>query len=230
MPSRRAAAQLLTSPSRTAGRSSGAGASRLPPPLAWETDVPLLTNWVVLGSVLKAFGITGVLIAALFSLMAAVAGRWDTIPSDIMMAGAIVVGLVVLGLLGALLVYGNRMTMRFRLDDKGIDTAVIDRRSNAVSALLVLFAALAGRPGAMGTGILAATGKRQSATWKRISAARFRPRWRTVTLFDGWHTAAVLFCRPDNYEAVADRVRTEMAKHADKPNIRTTKRSAPSNA
>lgn len=169
------------------------------------------------------------LVAALFSLMSAVAGKWDTIPWIVMMAGAVVGGLFVLGLIGALFVYGNRMSMRFRIDAKGVSTTVTDRRAKAVYALLMLFGTLAGRPSAEGTGLLAATGRQQSAAWKRVTAVRFSPRWRTVTLIEGWHTAAVLFCRTDNYEAVADRARTEMAQHANKRKL-LTKRGAPSNA
>jgi hypothetical protein len=193
-------------------------------PIAWDIDVPLLTNWVVPGSLLKAFGVTGALAAALFSLLSAVAGKWNTILWIVMMAGAVAAGLFALGLVGALIVYGNRMHMTFRIDSDGVDTAVTDRRSKAVSTLLVLFGALAGRPGAVGTGVLAATGSRQSATWKRITSVRFRPRWRTVTLMEGWHTAAVLFCRPDNYEAVTDRVRTEAAQHRPQAHAKRSSR------
>lgn len=199
------------------------------PALEWEIDVPLVTNWVVLGGLLKAFGITGILVAALLSLISAITGEWETIPRMVMIAGAVTAGLFVLGLLGALLVYGNRMRMQFRIDSKGVDTKVTDRRSKAVSTLLVIFGMLARRPGVVGTGVLAGTGRRQSAAWKRITSVRFSPRWQTVSLVDGWHTAAVLFCRPDNYESVADRVRSEMARHAHAPNTRT-KHSLPSKA
>ncbi len=81
------------------------------PVLEREIDVPLVTNWVVLGSLLKAFGITGVLVAALFSVMLAISGEWESIPWFVMIAGAVAASLFVLGLLGALLVYGNRMSM-----------------------------------------------------------------------------------------------------------------------
>jgi len=58
----------------------------------------------------------------------------------------------------------------------------------------------------------------QNILWEDVASTRFRPRWRTISLANSWRTVLILFCRDDNYEAVATAVRTAVeARTADQP-------------
>ena len=86
------------------------------------------------------------------------------------------------GVLGMVLIYRNRMTMRFTLDKGGARAEILDRRAATVSTATIVLGALAGKPGAVGTGLIAKTTSDQRAAWKAIVKARFHPRWSAIAL------------------------------------------------
>ncbi|HWA59932.1 MAG TPA: hypothetical protein VG939_01085 [Caulobacteraceae bacterium] len=182
--------------------------------LAWEADAPLLTHPVMLGALVRLFGITGAIMAGLLVFLFAVQGEWRAIGPMLAMVGAVVGGLFVLSLAVSLVVFGARLRMAFRLDSDGVAASVVDRRARNANRAAAVLGILSGRPALAGAGLLAETESSQSAAWSSIARARFQPRRRTILLSNRWRTVIVLFCTPDNYEAVGQRVRAALAASA----------------
>lgn len=183
------------------------------PSLDWEIDVPLVTNWIVLGGLAKVFAITAVVMAILLSLISVVTGEPERIPAMLVISMATAGGLFLLALLASLLVYGNRMRLHCRVDGAGAETVVVDRRTRAVAIISIILGVFGRRPILAGSGLLANANVRQHMPWKVVTSARFNTRARTVSLVRaGWGAPLILFCIPANYETVAERVRAEMAR------------------
>jgi len=183
------------------------------PSLDWETDVPLVTNWIVLGGLAKVFGITAVVMGILLSLISVVSGEPERIPTMLAISMATAGGLFLLALLGSLLVYGNRMRLHCRVDGTGVQTVVVDRRARAVAIMSIILGVLGRRPVLAGSGLIASVNTRQRMPWKAVASASFDARARTVSLSrEGGGTQLTLFCTPGNYETIAQRVRAEMAR------------------
>lgn len=183
------------------------------PSLDWEIDVPLVTNWIVLGGLAKVFGITAVVMAILLSLISVVTGEPERIPTVVAISMATAGGLFLLALLASLLIYGNRMRLHCQVDGAGAETMVVDRRTRAVAIISIILGLFGRRPVLAGSGLLAYANVRQHMPWKVVASARFNTRAGTVSLArKGGGTPLVLFCTPGNYETVAGRVRAEMAR------------------
>lgn len=180
-------------------------------PLIWERDVPLLTNPAILRSVLLLWLVTaGVMCALVGGIVAVTDGLKSAVPI-VEMCLTIVGGLALLSFLIMVLLFGNRMRMAFAIDERGVVARVIDRRAKATNRLAFLMGMLAGRPGAAGAGLIAMSDEERSAVWSSIVEARYDSRHLTITLRNGWRPILHLFCSPENFREVADRVARSLA-------------------
>jgi hypothetical protein len=192
-------------------------APKAPATLTWETDVHLVTHPLMLANFAKLFAITAFIMGALLSLILAVTGGARSIVPMLEMTGMLTAGLAVLSGLVCLVIFRNRMHMRFSLDAKAAETEVIDARAKTANKIAVVAGILTGRPGLAGAGLIAQSSSHQKAVWNAVAHARFNRAWRTVSLSNGWRTVLILFCTRNNYDAVAAFVGEALATRKVKP-------------
>lgn len=188
--------------------------------LRWAIDVPVVTHPLMLLNYVKLFGLTAILMGLFMSFLMAVTGSPDAIAAMWMMAGGISVALLVVGLLGMALIYGNRMHMAFALDQEKAVSEIADRRNKAVSAAAIILGILARKPAAVGAGLITATDTRRSAAWRAVVSARFHPQFHAISLRNSWRTVIILFCTPANYERASAFVRDAMARKPSRESAR----------
>jgi hypothetical protein len=181
------------------------------PTLSWETDVRLVTHPLMLANFAKLFAITAFIMGALLSFMLLVTDDARAIVPMLEMIGIIIAGLAVLSFLICLVVFRNRMRMRFRLDAKSAEVEMTDTRAKTANKIAVVAGILSGKPGLAGAGLLAQANTQQKAVWSAIARAHYHPAWRAITLSNGWRTVVTLYCTPENYDAVAVAVRDALA-------------------
>ena len=172
--------------------------------ISWERGVPLINNrfilwdflWVVTASVLGL-----AVIVALIGLLAE--GELLLIPLEIL---ALVFGiLAALFAVAVLLVYQNHFHMKFTVDAKQV-VAVSgskERKVNTVGRIVGVLALLAGRPGVLGSALLATSQEVTDITWREVHRVRYYPAQRVVSLSNSWRTVLRLYCSRENYDQVA---------------------------
>ncbi len=208
---------------RTCGRALAAGqrfcahcgaerpAQLGPDGLAWEADVSLLTNPLILRQLATVLGLAGLLLFGLLALLFAVEDEWEQIPMALMMTLVGVGATALLLVLVMLLFFGNRFRARFAVNEAGVVFESVDRRAIVGSRLAVLLGMLRGAPSVAGAGLAATAGGREAHSWRRIVRAGYHPRWYGITLHNRWRTVAFLACTPGNYEQVAAFVRQKVS-------------------
>ena len=171
--------------------------------LQWQIEVPLLTHPLMRGAFLRLMLLTGLIMAALLGGLMLLTGEPEAIPPMLGMVLAVLAGLSLLFVLVVLVVFGNRMAMRFSIDARGARAEVIDRRAARGNRLAVLAGTLAGKPGVTGAGILADSNREQSIAWNAVARVRYHKRWHAVALSNSWRTLVTLYCTPESYDSVA---------------------------
>jgi hypothetical protein len=184
---------------------------RQPTNLTWDADVSLITHPVMLANFAKILVLSGSIMTALLCFMMAINGEWHAIGAILELTGICLSVVAVLFVVVALVVFRNRMHMRFRLDDKSVGVEVIDTRAKTASKIAAVAGALAGKPGVAGAGLIAMSTTTQTAVWSSIARARYHPAWHAILLSNGWRTVINLFCTPENYAAVAAAVHDALA-------------------
>lgn len=178
----------------------------------WDMEVPLASHPLMLASIVKAFFFAGLIMALLLSFLIGLTGSPEQIPMIIGISFAAAAGIGVVGTLAAALIYRNRIDMHFVLDKRGARAIVTDKTARNVSIAAIVLGTLAGKPGAVGTGLITLSDRDRFAGWNGIVKARYHPRWNAVALANSWRTVLILFARPENYAAVAAYVEKAMAK------------------
>jgi hypothetical protein len=170
----------------------------------------MLANWA------KLFAITGFIMGALLSFMLVMTGEAKAIVPMLEMIAVIIAGLAVMCFLICLVVFRNKMHMRFRLDANAAEVDMADTRADKANKIAIVAGILTGKPGLAGAGLLAQSNQQQKAVWSAIARAHYHPSWRAITLSNGWRTVVTLYCTPENYAAVADMVRESLGAAAAK--------------
>jgi hypothetical protein len=163
--------------------------------------------------VVRAFGVAGLIMGSLLTLIFVVQGETDAIGPIWLLTLACCGGLLVLSLLVMLLVFRDRMRFRFSVSDDRILVETIDATARPANRLAVLAGVLAGKPGAAGTGLIATSQESQSASFDGAFRAEYRPRSRAIVLRNRWRMLLVVYCTAENYDRVAARIAAGIEAH-----------------
>jgi hypothetical protein len=185
----------------------GADANRV----SWDVDVSLLENPVILRAFSYWICITYLVCVVFMSFLSAVRGQWDLIPQFAMIFALICGGLLVLCVVIMLVLYRNKVRMRFAIDDQGIVGAINDRRSSGAGVVATGVGIATANPTLAGAGMIAAAGNGSFTAWPAVVSARYNPRRRTIILRGARRNVGWLVCTPENYEFISARVREIIA-------------------
>lgn len=183
--------------------------------ISWEISVPLINNYYVFRASLQAGLLIWAVMAGLLGLIFAATGEFDVLWQMLVFMAAIAFGFWLLMLLVMLVFFGNRMEMRFAVKSGGVTVDVISKRSKAANRLLIVLGILTGKPGAIGAGLIASTQERQTFEWERVYAARYDAQRQAITLRNRWRSLVVLFCLPENYDAVAEEIKGRLSQRKE---------------
>lgn len=190
------------------------------PVLDWSIDVGLVTEPLILVSLIKVMMLAVVLPGVLLAFLLAVDG-------DAVSVGSIFVGIaiafaviVVLGLLAATVILRNRFSTRYVIDHRGVRQSSVDHRADAASTAAVVAGVVAGSPGTVGAGLIAMSQADRSVAWSAVASVRRHPARHAIALSNSWRTVMLIFCPPQIYETVAARVASEVAAHAGRRKTR----------
>ncbi|MDR3494503.1 MAG: hypothetical protein P4L82_07860 [Ancalomicrobiaceae bacterium] len=182
------------------------------PPLDWTIDVGLVTEPLLWSGYLKATGLSALLMGSLLSFLMVVTGDPAAIGPMWALTGIAVAVVVGLGLVVAAVTMGNRLSMRFVVDARGVERHSIDRRTRAAAKAAIVLGVVSGRPGVTGAGLLAQSQADRSAAWSGLVSARYHPSRSAISLRNSWRTVMIVFCPPRLYATVAARVAAELAE------------------
>ncbi len=181
------------------------------PALSWEAPIPIATHPVLLANFGLLFAVAGAIVGALLAFVMAMTGQGWRIEAIVEWTASLTAAAFLVALVVAILLFGNRLHMRFALDAQVAEAEVADERPRIVQRALAVFSWLAERFGLAGAGLIAETSARQRIEWDAVADAHFHPLWRTISLSNGWHIALILFCTAENYDSVAAAVHIGMA-------------------
>ena len=129
----------------------------------WVYEVNMLTNYSILFDVWKVLGISIGILVLLFVIIATFDGDWsfDTLTGMASSLGIVVLVMLVLGLIGYFVyaaISGWKYAVLFIMDEKEVVHQQMPntvKKGQLIGALTILAGLASGRPGVVGTGVLA---------------------------------------------------------------------------
>lgn len=181
--------------------------------IEWQIDVPIITNPLLMKQLALIFCLAPLLPISLLALAFGSQGDMSPLLAVSGFLFALSSGLLLLAVVSSLIIYRNRMRYRFVLTPDGFESAAVDDRAYRVGWLAIGLGLLLGKTGVAGSGLLALSTERRSGTWKSVTALRFHPGQRAITLRNDWRTVAVIYCTEDNFEAAKSFVASSVNDH-----------------
>lgn len=181
--------------------------------LEWEIAIPLLTNRHFMGGLIRAFVGGAMLIIALVALLLGMQGNWEAVRGLALMMMVITLGLLLTAVLVVVLIFGNRMRLRFTIDGTGARMQTIDRVARAGNRGALVLGVLTGRAGAAGSGLLAQSQEDQMVSWGGRFTMVVEPATHSMAFRNSWRTILRVYCLPENFAVARALVEAQMASH-----------------
>ncbi|MFH2061050.1 MAG: hypothetical protein ABIJ59_19460 [Pseudomonadota bacterium] len=182
-------------------------------PLTWKIEFSLLTNPNIVKSWLKAMGWIYVIGMALMVPVFIATGELSSVPMILIIFAGVVFGFGMLGFLIMFLILGKRSHARFTLSEKTIFYENMDNKAKELSLAAVLSRGLIGSFTSAGAGLLSLSNEAVSLKWESIAKAIYDPKYSTICLRNSYRELLHLYCSPENYDIVKQRVADQIIKN-----------------
>ena len=178
----------------------------------------MLKNPFILLTVLKIFLIVLVGIWVVFGLFRigndGFVGAFALQTKELLIPAAILFGLSIVAYIILACIYGWKYCVLFEMNETGIRHIHMDKqykKAQAIGWLTAMAGAAAGKPGAAGTGLLAATKNEQATEFRIVKRMRSFRAFHTIKL-DGLLNHNQIYTQPEDYDFVLDYISKRIPK------------------
>jgi len=174
--------------------------------IKWEINIPLLNNKILIKQTVMLFLITFIIVSVLMSTIFLVQGDLEQIPIILLIFLLVCFGLFILFLLIMLLIFGNRMNLRFTVDSKGVLYEMVDKRGKKLTNLSIFLGLLSKKPTTAGTGLIAKSMEEVFIDYKNVTKIEPRDKEKVILLKNEWRTLMAIYCNDENYDEVKEYI------------------------
>ena len=140
-------------------------------------------------------------------------GELSNIPMVLIIFAGVVFGFAMFGFLIMFLILGKRSHARFTLSDKTILYENMDNKAKKLSLAAVLSSGLLKSFASAGVGVLSLSNEAVILKWESIAKAVYDPGHSTICLRNSYRELLHLYCSPENYDIVKQRVADQIIKN-----------------
>ena len=184
----------------------------------WVYEFDMLKNPIILLTVLKIFLIVLVGIWVVFGLFRigndGFIGAFAAQTKELLIPAAILFGLSIAAYIILACIYGWKYCVLFEMNETGIRHIQMEKqykKAQALGWLTAMAGAAAGKPGAAGTGLLAATKNEQATEFGKVNRMRVFRAFHTIKL-DALLNHNQIYAEPEDYEFVLDYISKRIPK------------------
>lgn len=181
-------------------------------PITWESELRFFSP-----EMLKAWGLallaSWVLMMLLLGIVFTAQGETEALPTLALVMLAVTAGLGLLGLLVMLLLFRSGYPVRYTISSEGVHMQTLSQVAKRANRLAIALGLLTGKPGLLGSGLIARSRETEALSWQDAFRAELRPQRHLIVLKGAWRILMLVQCTPKNFAQVAARVQAEIARH-----------------
>lgn len=184
----------------------------------WVYEFNMLKNPIILLTVLKIFLFVLVGMWVIFGLFRigrdGFVGAFVAQTKELLIPAAILLGLSIAAYIILACIYGWKYCVLFEMNETGIRHIQMEKqykKAQALGWLTAMAGAAAGKPGAAGTGLLAATKNEQATEFGKVKRMRALKAFHTIKL-DALLNHNQIYAEPEDYEFVLDYISKRIPK------------------
>lgn len=181
-------------------------------PIIWDAELRFFGP-----EMLRAWGLamlaTWVLMMLILGIALAAQGETEAVPTLALVMLAVTGGLGLLGLLVMLLLFRGGYPVRYTVSADGVQMQTLSQVAKRVNRLAIVLGLLTGKPGLLGSGLIARSRETEALSWQGAFRAELRPQRHLIVLRGAWRNLMLVQCTPQNFAQVAARVQAEITRH-----------------
>ena len=184
----------------------------------WAYEFNMLKNPISLLTVLKIFLLVLVGMWIIFGLFRigddGFVGAFVAQTKELLIPAAILFGLSIVGYIILACIYGWKYCVLFEMNETGIRHIQMEKqykKAQALGWLTAMAGAAAGKPGVMGTGLLAATKNEQATEFSKVKRLRTFRAFHTIKL-DSPLNHNQIYAEPEDYDFVLNYISKRIPK------------------
>ena len=185
----------------------------------WAYEFNMLKNPISLLTVLKIFLLVLVGMWIIFGLFRigddGFVGAFVAQTKELLIPAAILFGLSIVGYIILACIYGWKYCVLFEMNETGIRHIQMEKqykKAQALGWLTAMAGAAAGKPGVMGTGLLAATKNEQATEFSKVKRLRTFRAFHTIKL-DSPLNHNQIYAEPEVYDFVLNYISKRIPKN-----------------
>ena len=184
----------------------------------WVYEFNMLKNPMILLTVLKIFLLVLAGMWIVFGMFRigndGFIGAFAAQTKELLIPAAILFGLSIAAYIILACIYGWKYCVLFEMNETGIRHIQMEKqykKAQALGWLTAMAGAAAGKPGAAGTGLLAATKNEQATEFGKVNRMRVFRAFHTIKL-DALLNHNQIYAEPEDYEFVLDYISKRIPK------------------
>lgn len=184
----------------------------------WVYEFNMLKNPMILLTVLKIFLLVLAGMWIVFGMFRigddGLVGAFTAQTKELLIPAAILFGLSIAAYIILACIYGWKYCVLFEMNETGIHHIQMEKqykKAQALGWLTAMAGAAAGKPGAAGTGLLAATKNEQATEFGKVNRMRVFRAFHTIKL-DALLNHNQIYAEPEDYEFVLDYISKRIPK------------------
>ena len=184
----------------------------------WVYEFNMLKNPIILLTVLKIFLFVLVGMWVIFGLFRigrdGFVGAFVAQTKELLIPAAILLGLSIAAYIILACIYGWKYCVLFEMNETGIRHIQMEKqykKAQAIGWLTSMAGAAAGKPGVVGTGLLAATKNEQATEFSKVKRMRVLKTFHTIKL-DGLLNHNQIYVEPEDYDFVLEYISKRIPK------------------
>ncbi len=185
----------------------------------WVYEFDMRKNPMILLTVLKVFLLVLFGMWTVFGMLRigddGFAGAFAAQTKELMIPAAILFVLSIAAYIILACIYGWKYCVLFEMNETGIRHIQMDkqvRKAQALGWLTVMAGAAAGKPGTVGTGLLAAAKKEQATEFRTVKCLRSFRSFHTIKL-DSLLSHNQIYASPEDYDFVLEYISRRIQKN-----------------
>ena len=178
----------------------------------WVYEFNMLKNPMIFLTVLKIFFLVLVGMWLVFGLFRigndGFVGAFVAQTKELLIPAVILFGLSIVSYIILACIYGFKYCVLFEMNETGIRHIQMEKqykKAQAIGWITAMIGAAAGKPGVMGTGLLAATKNEQATEFSKVKRMRALKVFHTIKL-DGLLNHNQIYTDPEDYDFVLDYI------------------------
>ena len=185
----------------------------------WVYEFDMLKNPIILLTVLKIFFLVLAGMWVVFGLFRigndGFIGAFAAQTKELLIPAAILFGLSIAAYIILACIYGWKYCVLFEMNETGIRHIQMEKqykKAQALGWLTAMAGAAAGKPGAAGTGLLAATKNEQATEFGKVNRMRVFRAFHTIKL-DALLNHNQIYAEPEDYDFVLNYISKRIPKN-----------------